>query len=172
MEEYGKVISKAIFSDEEKPTHRYLLKRIWDDLKKTATVIMLNPSYATSLKYDNSSMRVINYLVENGDYGGVYIVNLFSYIETDSENLPTYNERFNEETDKYIKYALSKSSDIYIGWGVNKNKKRRIKEIIKFLNDLNITKVRRFVDENNKSYHVSIMGKGMKHKVVDVNKIL
>ena len=62
-------------------TYRYLLKKQWGEGKKTAGIIMLNPSKADSLKMDLTVMNVTNYLVDNG-FSGMSIVNLFSYMKT------------------------------------------------------------------------------------------
>ena len=95
----SEVLSCCVFSENKR--QRYSLLRKWDSAKLNAVVIMPNPSYLDELKYDYSSMRLMNYLIDVG-YGGMTIVNLFSYIETDSNNLPPYNERFDSNTDDYI----------------------------------------------------------------------
>ena len=73
----AQVQSKAIFSDDLQ--HRYLLSQTWDRDKKSAAIIMINPSFADELKIDTSVMKIRNFLVEN-EYGSMSIVNLFSYI--------------------------------------------------------------------------------------------
>jgi hypothetical protein len=167
------VKSKAIFSDDR--NHRYLLKRVWDEKKEYATIIMLNPSYADELKYDYSSMRAINYILDNQknellnkEYGGVNIVNLFSIVETNSSNLPSYNERFNNDTNKYIEKAIKESKDIFIGWGSNRNRKKRV-EFIK--GKLKGKRIFRFVDGSNYNKHISLLSKNIRLEQLDTNKI-
>ena len=94
---------------------------------------MLNPSYADELKWDWSSMRIINHLIELEEYGGVDIVNLFSWIEVDSKKLPPYEERYNKTTDNYLEEAIRDNKDIIIAWGSNKDRKRRINKVKKIL---------------------------------------
>ncbi|MBW9169766.1 DUF1643 domain-containing protein [Clostridium estertheticum] len=149
--------SSAIISDlnYNNYVHRYFLERIWDKEKTIATVIMLNPSYADELKWDYSSMRAINFLIDEG-YGGITIVNLFSCIETDSENLPSYNQRFDKDTDKYIEKAIIQNEVFIIAWGSNKNRLRRITNLKKILTKhKDSIKISRLTDEDNSRRHVS-----------------
>ena len=63
----------------ESKTHRYTLKRVWDESLPTATILMSNASTANLTKGDLTSLLIQNALSELG-YGGVIAVNLFSFM--------------------------------------------------------------------------------------------
>lgn len=152
---YSTVKSNAKFSDDG--LHRYVLKRVWTENPCMATVIMLNPTPADALIWDKSLMLIMNYLVEKG-YGGFYVVNLFSYIAKSEEELiqeTTYEERYNKKTDKWISTAFKNSKDIYIAWGSNKNRIRRIKTVIDILKKLGVNTVFRFESPDGSVPHIS-----------------
>lgn len=165
------VKSEAHFSDDG--LHRYLLKRVWDESKPNALIIMLNPSYAGEVKCDYSSMRALNYLVDKG-YGSMTIVNLFSWIETESDNLPEYSERYDADTDKHTSESIKLADDIYIAWGSNKDRKIRIKQVITLIEKHKIdkTKIYRLTDENDSNTHISRLGKGIVKKSMELSEIL
>jgi len=155
--------SEAIFSDDD--SHRYLLSRLWDneeqeqERKPTATVIMLNPSYANEIKYDNSSVKVMNFLVDEG-YGGVTIINLFSFVETDSKKLPPYDQRYDNNTNMYIEKSVEQNQVIILAWGSNKNRIRRINFLKKILKKQKKKKtIYRLTDSDNNIKHVIYLNK-------------
>ncbi|WP_366924638.1 DUF1643 domain-containing protein [Metallumcola ferriviriculae] len=169
MKNISTIKSKVILSDKKihNYTHRYLLERVWKKESPKATIIMLNPSYADELKWDYSSMRVMNFLIDQG-YGGVSIVNLFSCIETNSKNLPPYNIRYNADTDKYIAEAVARNKDIIIAWGTNKNRKRRIQSLKTILqNQTEEKRIFRLMDSDGKIHHVSILKKDIYLKLLE-----
>lgn len=57
IEETTVIKSKAIFSDDKK--HRLLLRREWDNEKKTAMIVMINPNTADTLCMDLTTMEDI-----------------------------------------------------------------------------------------------------------------
>lgn len=152
----GSIKSEVIYNKEE--THRYLLKRVWKDeeIKKMVSIIMFNPSYANELVYDYTSMKVINYLINQDKYKGVYILNLYSIIETKGENVKGDLKLANiRENDKYIAECLGKSDKVYIAWGTNENNKKRIKQIIKLLKNNNFNEVYKLIDRDGENKHPS-----------------
>ncbi|MCC0693370.1 DUF1643 domain-containing protein [Clostridioides sp. ZZV14-6387] len=162
--------SEAVFSKDQK--HRYLIKRIWDENKPKASIILLNPSLANEYKYDNTSMKAINYLVDNKEYGGIYIVNLYSYIETNSDKVKGNIKRLGKkENDKWIKFAINNSEKVYIAWGSNDGNKTRIEEVINILkyNDCRI--VYKLLDKNGDAKHPSICNI-VEEEQIDINNIL
>lgn len=131
IEKQSTVETTVIFSDDQ--FHRFLLQRKWDENKRKATIIMLNPSFADQIKVDLTVMKVGNYLAEH-EYGSLDIVNLFSYISTDPEKLVKNQDLIRRETDDYIVEALKKSDLVIIAWGSDQKKyvtrKREITGII------------------------------------------
>lgn len=119
-----KVVSKnikstAVFSEDQNNEYRYLLTREWDSNKKKATVIMLNPSKATHLKFDTTIMNIHNFIVdyENKSYGSYTIVNLFAYRSTDPKLLVNRDQDYEMENDKFLIDSFENSDIIIVAWG-------------------------------------------------------
>lgn len=173
-EKIGQITSKCIFNDEE--THRFLLERIWDndENKKIASIIMLNPSYADELRYDFTSMRVINYLIEKNEFRGIYILNLYSIIERDSGKLTGKLKTENRVDNlEYIAKFTDKDKvgRVYKGWGTNESNITIIREIQKILINNGYSCIYELVDKYGKSTHPSrctIVGE----KKIEIKNIL
>ena len=108
--------SIAIMSNNEE--YRYRLTRIWDEKKEIAGIIMINPSKANALKTDRTIMNVMNYLIDK-NFGGVDVVNLFSFITTEQENLNQRNIVYENPNDYYISQMIEERSMIIVAWGSN-----------------------------------------------------
>lgn len=154
----GEIKSKCIYSQDKK--HRYLLERVWsnEEDKGMASIIMMNPSYANEIKFDYTSMKIINYLIDKNDYRGVYILNLYSIIETDSKKLT--NDKMNQNksvNDNYIREytTLNKVQKVYKAWGFNSRDGDRAKEIEKILKNNKVESAYQLVDKNNNPIHPS-----------------
>ena len=92
--------SRAIFVyDKNDKKHRYLLERIWDYNKNKgmASVILFNPSNADELKYDRTTMEIINYLIGKNKYNGVFLLNLYSIVELDSKKVIGDNKKIDKD---------------------------------------------------------------------------
>lgn len=124
--------STAIVSDDG--NYRYRLTRVWDSNKERVAVIMLNPSKANELKSDKTVMNITNFLIDN-DFGSVDIVNLFSYMSTDSSKLHKREEQFERYNNTYIQLAFEEADIIIIAWVRDDTKyiKKRKIEIEKML---------------------------------------
>jgi len=122
--------NKAIYSDDSR--YRYFLSRTWDEDKKKATALMLNPSYAESIKTDKTIMNLMNYLVDHG-YGSLSVVNLYAYRTTDPSGLSSREHCQELLNDKYI-LETCKDGDIIIAWTRGKHilRKREIANLLKF----------------------------------------
>jgi len=124
--------SKAIMSSNDE--YRYRLTRTWDETKETIGIIMLNPSKANALKTDKTIMNISNYLIDKG-YGGVDVVNLFSYMSTEKKDLKNRKQEYEKYNDKYIVDLLNERCMTIIAWGANtkeyKNRKREVEELLK-----------------------------------------
>lgn len=168
------VRSKSIFSKDIKKKHRYLLKKVWDSEKPVATIIMLNPREETDALYlDKSVMLFMNYCISKR-FGGLYIVNLFSYRSDSVKKLKkiNYSDRYDSNTDKWIEHAVKSSSVIYIGWGSNKNKIIRINKVKEMLRKYSSNKIIRLTTDDNKAVHISRSTLKMKEIIIkDIDKI-
>jgi len=116
--------TEAVFSDDGK--HRFLLHKEWDKTKKSALVIMKNPSQANIVKLDATTMYVINNLLEM-DYGAVYIANLFSVM---TDKLRFWNKMPEDlvvpENDAYIQKSAEKADIIILAWGIVAENNRKV----------------------------------------------
>lgn len=74
----------AFFSSDRK--HRIWLCRIWDSTKPRIMFIGLNPSTANETSNDPTIRRVKS-MANSWGYGGVYMMNLFTFISTDPKKL-------------------------------------------------------------------------------------
>lgn len=103
----------VVYNDDK--THRYLLRKEWDENLPEAMVLMLSPSVADTVSVDRTTMLVLENL-ERLHYGKVSIVNLFSAIsgkrtknELDDENLAYITEA--AERAEGIIYAVGTGGD-------------------------------------------------------------
>jgi len=115
--------NKGIFSEDKQ--HRYLLRREWDKTKKSALILMINPTTSDINTIDTTTMLVLNNMISLG-FGSVNIANLYTRIT------PKLNFRFNSdedlldlEGDKILEQYAAMSDAIIIAWGsIGKNNQR------------------------------------------------
>ena len=125
-----KNILKSDLSYSDDKSRRYLLKIEWDKMKKKACVIMFSAGIANGICFDRTTDYVIRNLVEL-DYGSVDILNLFSSVNTNIENIS------DDENLKVIDTS-AKNADIVIfavgtGHSTNKTVQKRQKEVLDIL---------------------------------------
>ncbi|KJL02518.1 DUF1643 domain-containing protein [Priestia aryabhattai] len=166
--------SEAEFSKDESATHRYLLKKVWDEEKSIVTIIMLNPRKETDALYlDKSVMLFMNYCISK-NFGGFYIVNLFSYRCNSESKLKAidYDKRYDQQTDKWIRHAVNNSVKLYIGWGSNNNRKKRIKQIQEMLRECNDIDIVKLNTVDDREVHMSRSTLKKTEVVINIDKIL
>lgn len=124
------------------PKHRYLLTRKipgtpGSNNKGTLLFIMLNPSTANEVDNDRTIERCMSFTKELG-YDLLKVVNLFSWIETDSKKLKTIDahELVDEKTDEFIKKSIDTADEIIVAWGDEGAKlgADRIDKVMKWIN--------------------------------------
>ena len=105
--------TEVVYNDTR--THRFLLRKHWNTDKPSAAIIMIYPSTSTGVTVDHTTMFVLQNL-ERLNYGGVYIVNLFSSLngkhsktDVDDENMVFIREVCNK-ADTII-WAVGTGSD-------------------------------------------------------------
>lgn len=121
---------EAIFSDDKK--HRYWLKKTWDESKPHACVIMFNPHFSDCLRADNTTNKIMNYLlgIEDKDYGGIYFMNLYSIMTSNKDTVKNdFKTKIPKECNEYLRKAIEGSQDIFLAWGVNEDNEKRIKRV-------------------------------------------
>lgn len=117
--------SEAVFSEDKK--HRVSLFREWECNRPTAAIIMINPSKSTAVQSDMTTVCILNNL-ERLNYGGVFILNLYSQINTKIEfRFSPDEELLHPENDSYIIKAAEKASIVVLAWGQIGENNRRVK---------------------------------------------
>lgn len=98
--------------------HRYLLTRTWDRTTPPACFVMLNPSTADHDRDDPTIKTCIKFARCWG-YGGIIVVNLFSYRTSHPRKLYTLDhaDAVGAFNDRYISEAITKSTLIVVAWG-------------------------------------------------------
>lgn len=106
--------------------HRYRLWRRWDDNLPHATFLMMNPSTADEVKNDPTvarcQQRANNWLVSGWlNVGGVEVVNVFAWRETDSKLLPVRIKEgvdiIGPDNDAAIIEACKGAAIVVCAWG-------------------------------------------------------
>ena len=121
--------TEAIFKSDKQ--HRYVLKKEWDKSKKKAMVIMINPSIATEVLIDHTTMFVMNNLSKL-NFGGVDIVNLFSNVDGSRKTKGILLEA-EQENDRQMISSADKVDSIIIAWGTIGNFQKCIQQKQKLL---------------------------------------
>lgn len=101
--------------------HRYRLCRRWDRSKPRVLWVMLNPSSANALQDDPTIRRVQRFSVKNG-FGALEVVNLFSRISTDPEDLKGLDTAalIGPENAKHWAEAKGRADAVIAAWGAMK----------------------------------------------------
>ena len=117
----------ALFSEDN--NYRFALWRIWDKELPMVMFIGLNPSVANHEKDDPTIRRVKSFAKAWG-YGGVYMLNLFTYVTPyPVKLLGHYNDPVCMDDSYLIQYA-NKSEKIIFAWGSFAEARRRSEHII------------------------------------------
>ena len=117
---------EAIFND--KHTHRYLWRRVWDKDKPIISVIMLNPSQSDNIITDTTTTLVVNNVAKLGEYGGVEILNLYSKLTSKISFREADEELNDKDNDAYIIKSVEASTKTILAWGKASNSNARIEK--------------------------------------------
>ena len=120
--------SGAIFSQCRK--YRYVLWRIWDDLKPKLLFIGLNPSTGNELE-DDPTIRRIKKFANNWGYGGVYLMNLYAYITPNPKDLFKQTD-LQKDNFKHMLHYSKLSNNILLAYGNFKLPNSQPIDIIKY----------------------------------------
>lgn len=107
------MIKNAEFSNDGTP--RFVLTRIWDDTKKVAMCIGLNPSTANGEKDDATIQRLTASLKALG-YGGLKMVNLYTVISSKPSVLKT-QDHSSESDLRWLFTTAFSCQEIIFCWG-------------------------------------------------------
>ncbi|MCH2174801.1 MAG: DUF1643 domain-containing protein [Lentisphaeria bacterium] len=97
-------------------TYRYSLWRIWDDKKKLALFIGLNPSTADETSDDPTLKRCMDFAKSWG-YGGVCMANLFAYRATQPSDMMAAQDPVGAENDKWLLKLVDECGVAIAAWG-------------------------------------------------------
>lgn len=103
----------AFFSDDKK--HRYVLQRIWDKALPKVMFIGLNPSTANETDDDPTIRRVMRFAKDWG-YGGVYMLNLYSFVTAYPSKLEV-SQHARITNDTFLRGYGKKSKEVVFAWG-------------------------------------------------------
>ena len=98
----------AVYSDDG--TKRYLLRKEWDQSRRTAAIIMLSPAEAGGIALDSTTMLVLNNASRLG-FGGISILNLFAGL--DQNTLKSGETGDDENIRTIVKEAEDADTVIY-----------------------------------------------------------
>lgn len=104
-------------------TWRYRLWRVWDESLPLACFVLMNPSKADEINDDPTVLRCQRRVAKwsNIKIGGVLVVNVFAWRETDSTKLPGLiaagTDIVGPDNDSAIVAAARESAIVICGWG-------------------------------------------------------
>lgn len=127
--EMPSVVKMGAVLDEE--NHRYILTRTWDETTPSACFAMLNSSTADHRLNDPTILRCIRFAWLWG-YGGIVVVNLFSYRTSKPKILlaVNYAAAVGELNDRYITQAVTETTLTVVAWGNHGAWRARDREVL------------------------------------------
>jgi len=100
--------------------HRFYLKCVWNNEIPGIIYVMLNPSTTDNISCDDTVEKIIEFSIQQG-YGSTEIINLFSLIDPNSDNLRSGNNLVLPENRKMIESVIKDASgsnkQIVLAWG-------------------------------------------------------
>tara|TARA_B110000014_G_C19853679_1_gene442297 strand:- start:25 stop:498 length:474 start_codon:yes stop_codon:yes gene_type:complete len=128
----------AVFSPCRK--YRYTLWRIWEDKKPYVMFIGLNPSIADDSIDDPTIRKCINYCKSWG-FGGLYMLNLFSYISTNPDKIKDVQDPIGKENDSWLLKISKNSSIVIAAWGNHGDLNQRSDDVLSLIANMHCLKV-------------------------------
>ncbi len=104
----------ALFSKDR--LHRYRLWRIWNKDKPLVMFVGLNPSKAKESKSD-PTIDCVRKFCERWEYGGFYMMNLFSFVSPHPEDLLTCWDPIRNNDDHLKEVAALCTGGVIFAWG-------------------------------------------------------
>ena len=119
----GTVHRGAVFSpagSDGRSEHRYALWRIFDPALPLLIAVLLNPSTADEIDDDATVMRMTVRATRLG-YGGVVIINLFSWRDVSPAAMKKVPQPIGPACDDVIDLAVAEAGLVLCGWGSHGN---------------------------------------------------
>lgn len=111
---YSKHAAGAVFDINDK--YRYLLWRRWDASLPHICFVMLNPSTADAFQLDPTIRRCVSFAQDWG-YGGLDVVNIFSFRSTQADRLYRVKEPVGRLNDHFLQRSAAQCKRIILAWG-------------------------------------------------------
>lgn len=110
---------------------RYRLWRVWDAARPCVLFVMLNPSTADADDDDSTIRRCIGFASRWG-FGGMEVVNLYAWRETDSTALKKVRhcDPVGPDNDAYLWGGLMRCPQIVCAWGAHDLVDQRAAEVL------------------------------------------
>lgn len=156
MIEKSTVKTEAIYNEDK--SHRYVLRKIWDNSKPNAAIIMISPSNrADAICTDMTTMYTINNAYRQG-FGSIDIVNLYSKLDAEPfESCP--------ENDAKILEISKKADKVILAWGKGQTKRAVLKRIDEMIAILQPYKEKLFeIADNTGSHGLHPLGAAVRPK--------
>ena len=109
------LVATAQFSEDRR--RRHTLTRVWESGRQRLLFVGLNPSVAG--EDDDATVRVVVGFADRWGFGGLTMVNLFDWIETDSRKLPVIQQVVLgiADNDERIIRKAQEHGAIWCAWG-------------------------------------------------------
>lgn len=117
--------------------YRYRLARTWDDQRRPACFIMLNPSTADASEDDPTIRRCVGF-ARGWQCGGIEVVNLFALRATNPNALHVADDPIGPTNDRHIRACAEQCCPIVCAWGVGGIYRDREKIVMGILRDVGI----------------------------------
>lgn len=95
--------------------YRYALWRIWDDQKPLVMFVGLNPSTANEAG-DDPTIRSVKRLAKSLGYGGIYMMNLFTFVTPYPDELKRCDDPLGP-ADLFLLQVAEKCTAVVFAWG-------------------------------------------------------
>jgi hypothetical protein len=144
----------AVISGEHQE-YRYSLRRIWDKEKEIITFVLMNPSTADAMEDDMTVKKCVKLASFNG-FGGIEIVNLYSFRATKPESLIGQGKKYliGDDCDSYILNS-ARNRKVVLGWG---NIAKELKEVKKYKRDEEVAEM--LQNKDNELHCLALTAKG------------
>lgn len=124
--ERSTIKTEAVFTQNH--THRLLLRKVWDNDKPVASVIMISPHTADTFCLDSTTMYTLNNLYTLG-YGRANLLNLYTRIcDRLSLRFNSDEDLLDPQNDEMILKCAAESDDIIIAWGSSGHNSQRVRD--------------------------------------------
>lgn len=108
-------ISTAVFGG-ARDEYRYTLSRTWDESKRCAMFVMMNPSTA-DLTADDPSVAKCGRYARAWGYGGLLVGNTFAYRATDKKRLLEVTDPVGPDNDKHLIEMAKRAAIVVFAYG-------------------------------------------------------